>query len=150
MERKNLVILALSTLVVVFFAIFLTSKPIVLEVDPQYDTQHYVRMLDIYSTFDDEEIQNSDVYYTDEHMIFNTVPMTYHGYEMRIVKENLDGELEVVFLNRETRTSQWPLLPMENTTNISWLMVNSILLMTYYLTWLSTKLSKNPSPYLSG
>lgn len=101
MERKNLVILALATLAVVFFAVLLTSKPTILEVDPQYDTQHYVRMLDIYSTFDDEEIQNSDVYYTDKVMVFNTVPMIYHGYEMRMVEENLNGELEVVFLNRD-------------------------------------------------
>lgn len=101
MERKNLVILTLATLAVMFFALFLTSKPTVLEVDPQYDTQHYVRMLDIYSTFDDEEIQNSDVYYTDEVMVFNTIPMIYHGYEMRMIEENLNGELEVVFLNRD-------------------------------------------------
>lgn len=101
MKRKKLVVLVLSTLAVVFFTLLLTSKPVVIEVDPKWDTQHYIRMLDIYSTFEDEEIKNSDAYYTDKYMIFNTIPMTYHGYELRMIEENRDGELEVIFLNRD-------------------------------------------------
>lgn len=98
MERKNLVILALATLAVVFFAISLTLKPTVLEVDPQSDTQHYVRMLDIKNMFDLNE--NTDALYVNDFIFMEKSILNIHGYELTMLEEREDGSILVIFLNK--------------------------------------------------